>query len=566
MSNLHYYFLSLPYMDLECRFRWVFCQLVYLRRCLPGRIRRTLDELPETLDETYARTLKEIDKKSWEYAHRLFQCVAAASGPLRVDELAEFLAFDFEAGSTPTFLAEWRPEDPKYAVLSICSSLLAVEKMDNGPRVVQFAHFSVKEYLTSARLAEAKDTISHFHVCMTTAHTTLTQACLGVLLHLDEDVTRDSLEEFPLASYAAEHWVGHARFENVSSNVQDGMKRLFDPSKCHFSVWTWIYDPNDSIHRYWYSESPEEARATPLHYATVCGMHDIIEFLIVECSQDINARGFDDKATPLYVASRHGHADVAQLLLEHGADVNAHNSHGSTPLLLASQNGSDEIVWVLLEHGADTDARDEEGWSPLEQASMWGRVKVVEVLLEHGADAKAQNEFNNTPLHFTRGEVITLLLLKNGADANAQGYKARTPLHFASEAGVAQVLLEHGVDANARDANHATPLHLASKYGHAEVAQVLLEHGVDANARDAKSATPLHQALSPERWVTMERQLEVVRLLLQHNADTHARDDKDRTPFMRATEAGNGNIMQLLLEYGAEDHRIVKTTDADSRT
>ena len=64
----------------------------------------------------------------------------------------------------------------------------------------------------------------------------------------------------------------------------------------------------------------------------------------------------------------------------------------------------------------------------------------------------------------------------------------------------------------------------------------------------------------------MERQLEVVRLLLRHSADTHARDDEGRTPFMRATEAGKGDAMQLLLEYGAEDHRIIITTDADSGT
>jgi hypothetical protein len=99
---------------------------VYLRRCIPARIRRTLNELPETLDETYARALKEIDKPNWEYAHRLFQCVTATSRPFRVEELAEFLAFDFEAGATPTFVADWRPEDPTHTVLSTCSSLLAV--------------------------------------------------------------------------------------------------------------------------------------------------------------------------------------------------------------------------------------------------------------------------------------------------------------------------------------------------------------------------------------------------------------------------------------------------------
>ena len=111
--------------------------------------------MPETLDETYARALKEIDKQNWEYAHRLFQCVTAASRPLRADELAGFLAFDFEAGPIPTFLADWLPEDPTHTILSTCSSLLAVVVVDGSP-VLQFAHFSVKEYLTSARLAEVK--------------------------------------------------------------------------------------------------------------------------------------------------------------------------------------------------------------------------------------------------------------------------------------------------------------------------------------------------------------------------------------------------------------------------
>jgi hypothetical protein len=55
------------------RFRWVHCQLDYLRSCLPGRIRHTLAELPDTLDETYERTLREIKNSDSELAHRLFQ-------------------------------------------------------------------------------------------------------------------------------------------------------------------------------------------------------------------------------------------------------------------------------------------------------------------------------------------------------------------------------------------------------------------------------------------------------------------------------------------------------------
>ena len=86
--------------------------------------------------------MQDIGDQNWEYAQRLFQCVAAASRPLRVEELAEFLAFDFDTDteSTPTFLEEWRPEDPGQAVLYTCSSLLAVVNVDNV-RIIQFAHF-----------------------------------------------------------------------------------------------------------------------------------------------------------------------------------------------------------------------------------------------------------------------------------------------------------------------------------------------------------------------------------------------------------------------------------------
>ena len=505
---------------------------MYLRRCIPGRIRRALNELPKTLDETYARTLEEIDEQNWEYAHRLFQCVAAASRPLRVSELAEFLAFDFEAGSTPILLADWRPEDPRHTVLSVCSSLLAIVEpgelsydggsddisISQSSSVIQFAHFSVKEYLTSTRLSKEKHSISHFHISMTAAHTILAQACLGVLLHLDGTITKDSLEEFPLVEYAAEHWVGHARFENVSSSLLDGMKRLFDPSKKHLSLWTWIYDPQNSerrVHRY--SKGPKEARPGPLHYAAFCGLHDVVKFLIFEHSQDVNARSFDLNETPLHAASRGGDADIALLLLEHDADAKAEDGRKWTPLHVASEGGHVEVARVLLEHGADMEARDSEDYNPLDRASESGHVEIARVLLEHGADVKAQCRRNVTALHLAEREEVVRLLLKHGADANAVTTRGQTPLHNLSNSG------------------------------HVGAAQILLEHGVDANARNASNAPPLHEACA-------EGEHDVVRLLLQYSADIHARDDKGRTPFMIATEGNHHDVIQILLEHGAEDH------------
>jgi hypothetical protein len=138
---------------LSTRFRWVFCQLEILRHCLPWAVRRTLEELPESLDETYARILKEITSPNRDYACRLLQCLVAAVRPLRMEELAEVLAIDFnDEGGVPKLNPRWRWEDQEQALLSSCSSLITIVNA-GGSRVAQFSHSSVKEFLTSPRLA-----------------------------------------------------------------------------------------------------------------------------------------------------------------------------------------------------------------------------------------------------------------------------------------------------------------------------------------------------------------------------------------------------------------------------
>ena len=473
--------------------------------------------------------MEEIDEQNWEYAHRLFQCVAAASRPLRAEELAEFLAFDFDAGSTPEFLASWRSEDPEHEVLSICSTLLVVVKPLFSPPVIQFAHFSVQEYLTSARLAKTKDTVSRFHVSITLAHTIVAKACLGVLLHFDETIIRDRLEDFPLVKYAATHWFDHARFENVSSKVEDGMKRLFDPRKMHFAIWVWIYNPEHPRRLWRRFERRVAAKTKPLHYAAFCGLHDVVTFLIVEHSQDVNARSFRRWETPLLVAVRMGHVEIAQLLLKHGADTEARDTAYNSPLEMVTVKGQVELAQVLLEHGADANVQDKERCTPLYWASQFGQLAVAQVLLSHGADVTAQCMYNQTPLHLAKDEEV------------------------------ARLLLEHGADANALDINHRTPLHYVSGLGRMGLTQFLLERGADANARDTNNSTPLHSACNPVYKCYIFGDVEylgIVRLLLEYNSDVHARDDEGQTPFMRAMAEGRDNIMQLLLEHGADDHRV----------
>src|SRR5580698_8401913 len=148
---------------LSNRFRWTFCQLEILRHCLPWAVRHTLEELPESLDETYARILKEIKTPNRDYAYRLLQCLVAAIRPLRMEELAEVLAIDFnDEGGVPKLNPRWRWEDQEQALLSSCSSLITIVNVGES-RVVQFSHSSVKEFLTSPRLARSEN-VSRYHI------------------------------------------------------------------------------------------------------------------------------------------------------------------------------------------------------------------------------------------------------------------------------------------------------------------------------------------------------------------------------------------------------------------
>ena len=91
-------------------------------------------------------------------------------------------------------------------------------------------------------LAESSGDVSQYHIKLELAHTILAQASLGALLRLDDYINIDKVVDFPLAKYAAEHWVKHAQFENVSSHIKDGMKCLFDADKAHLAAWFWIYN------------------------------------------------------------------------------------------------------------------------------------------------------------------------------------------------------------------------------------------------------------------------------------------------------------------------------------
>jgi ankyrin repeat protein len=433
--------------------------------------------------------------------------------PLEVKELAEVLAVDFDdAEGIPKLKPNWRWEDEEQALLTSCSSLIAIVGTENS-RVVQFAHFSVKEYLTSKRLATSSGDAPRYHIDLESAHTILAQACLSILLQADGRVEESGVgKRSPLAEYAARNWVTHAQFERVSSSLQRAMECLFDKDKPYLAAWLQLHNiDNPSTISSWSLSAHlfkvlAKFSISPLYYAALCGFEDLVKLLVVKYPQDVNASG-DTYLSPLAAALARKHYQTVKLLYRNGAHVDVCGNNGETLFISTLWSGDLEKIQVLLDCKADVNIRGPDDLTPIQYVSRGTRFVFVhqnipqllpdlaQLLLVHGADVNARNRHGSTPLHlaaeYGRVEVM-LVLLQHDANADAEDSQGRTPFHVAGSVEVVRMLLEHNANANVKDNQGETPLHVAANGRDVEVVRVLLKHGANADAEDSQGRTPLH--------------------------------------------------------------------------
>lgn len=285
--------------------------------------------------------------------------------------------------------------------------------------------------------------------------------------------------------------------------------------------------------------------------------------IVIEADADIHAEDADG-LTALHAVAKASRLELAQLLLDRGADANKvarseRQDESITPLIAAVISGKLAMVRLMLEHSADPNCKVVQGITALHKAAERGSVALTQLLLDHGAEIDPVATMNDwgevTPLavaaHCEHGATVRLLLDKHAnpnfttSDGRPLLFKAiNGDFNWCTENGISSLLIENGADPTACGPCGTSMLHKAVSKGRDTLVPVLLSRGADVDAMTDEG----HNALS----LACQYRRETMAKMLVHRADVHSTTMLGWTPLHAAASFGFVDECEELLMKGAD--------------
>lgn len=421
-------------------------------------------------------------------------------------------------------------------IVSVCAGLVTVDEESD---IVRLVHYTTQEYFARTRthwFPDADASISRACISYLTF-----QVFDKEPPSTDEEI-RELMDYYCLYHYAARNWTHHgreaAKRDEVinpffgSQHQRDLMISAIDKEE---SFWPSAFRqeslrdvPNlhlvaligvDYAGKYIADRDDLQLKdkygQTPLVAAVINGNISMVQTLL-ELRVEVDA---EDRyaQTPLIVAcatygiSDETRGDVVKLLIDNEADVNHTSKSACTPLVCAVDRNCVEVAQLLIEHGADVDSM-----LPLIWAARIRLMGMVRLLLQSGANIDAQTSDGTTalitavaPRNFTTDDIFP----ENGARIVLGGRNGQTAKFDESHSTfeMVKLLLDSGAKPNVKCHDGETALSQAAQSRDADIVRLLLAHGADANNSKHDGETPLMRAV-------LEGRVRVAEALLQNGA------------------------------------------------
>lgn len=314
----------------------------------------------------------------------------------------------------------------------------------------------------------------------------------------------------------------HSEINRVLREIQNGNTSSVE-----------IFFANHYIH--WSTLFYEKTGDTVLQCAARNGLTQAVNYLLNNFQpKAVDCKNKDDK-TALHEAAQFGQFEVCELLIKHGANVNALKRADWTPLMLACTKFSNDsqsrlkIVELLLDNGALINYSNKDGWTCLHLIAREGDVDILNLLIKYGVNIQTKTKNCRTALHVAalHGNLqVVNILLASGLNADERDTCGNTPLHEAilgNHIKVCKKLIACRADIHAKNNNDYGLIHLAANGKNLiSIDFVINDLNCDINEINKNGITALHCA-------ARANQMENYNFLIQHGAKQDIRDKFERT-------------------------------------